>query len=458
MRQRAGVLLGAGIAVGLALPPAAHLLVTAGGLHVARALADDRPGTDAATFHMLDLFGTVFERVRTDYVHPVASDDLVHNALNGMVSGLDPHSAYLTPKQFNERQTQISGHFGGLGLEVQQTDGLITVISPIDETPAARAGMKPGDLIFGIDGKSVEGMTLNEAVERMRGPPDSTVSLTVKRSTVPAPLELKLTREVIHVPVVKSAMYGRTVYIRLAEFDAQAEAELHAAWSKLQGQAGGHPDGLVLDLRNDPGGLLDQAINICDDFISSGEVVSTRARHETDSQRWYAKGSDMTGGLPVVVLVNGGTASASEIVAGALQDHRRALVVGTRSFGKGSVQTLMPIGDDGGLVLTTALYYTPSGRSIQASGILPDIPVKEEHGEQDMLPDREGDLIHALKQPTNTPPAATHTELPAAMSAIPNEPPTSWPKFDRAKPATDFQLQQALKVVAAMQPTTDAAR
>ena len=450
MRYRAGLLLGAGLAVGLAVPPAAHLLAGAG------ARADDRPGTDAATFHMLDLFGTVFEKVRTDYVHPVASDDLVHNALNGMVSGLDPHSAYLTPKQFNERQTQISGHFGGLGLEVQQTDGLITVISPIDDTPAARAGMKPGDLILGIDGKSVEGMTLNEAVERMRGPPASTISLTVKRSTVPAPLEIKLVREVIHVPVVKSALYGRTVYIRLAEFDAQAEAELHAAWNKQQ--AGGHADGLVLDLRNDPGGLLDQAINICDDFIASGEVVSTRARHEADSQRWYAKGSDMTGGLPVVVLVNGGTASASEIVAGALQDHRRALVLGTRSFGKGSVQTLMPIGDDGGLVLTTALYYTPSGRSIQAAGILPDVPVKEEHGEQDMLPDREGDLIHALKQPTNTPPAATHTELPAALSAIPSEPPTSWPKFDRAKPETDFQLQQALKVVASMQPTKAAAK
>ena len=472
MRFRNGLLLGGAFAAGLAAGPASGPLERALGIAPAydfagRAFAQGVDGAGSAsggshaeTYHLLDLFGYVFEKVRADYVQPVSDRELIDNALNGMLTGLDPHSSYMDKKQFADMQVQTRGQFGGLGLEVQESDGVIKVVSPIDDTPAARAGMKAGDLILGIDGKSVDGMTLNDAVDRMRGPPDSAIQLTLKRMGVDHPLELKLKREIIHIQVVKSALYGRTAYIRLAQFNEDTDDGLRAAWNKLRTQSGGHLDGLVLDLRNNPGGLLDQAIDVCDDFVASGEVVSTRARHPEDSQRWDAKGADMTGGLPMVVLINGGSASASEIVAGALQDHHRALMLGTRSFGKGSVQTVMPINDDGALRLTTARYYTPSGRSIQGLGISPDIPVKEEFGEQDNLPDHEGDLIHALKNQGGTPPAppSTHAALPAVALGIPAQRPANWPKFDLADPKTDFQLQQALKVVDAMGPSSTATR
>ncbi len=467
MRFRNGLLLGGAFAAGLAAGPASGPIERMLGLtspygFAGRALAQDvdeqSSGGHAETYHLLDLFGYVFEKVRADYVQPVSDRELIDNALNGMLSGLDPHSSYMDKKEFAAMQIQTRGQFGGLGLEVQESDGLIKVVSPIDDTPAARAGMKAGDLILGIDGKSVDGMTLDDAVDRMRGAPDSPIQLTVKRIGIDHPLELHLKREIIHIQVVKSALYGHTAYIRLAQFNDDTDDGLHAAWNKLRAKAGGHLDGLVLDLRNNPGGLLDQAIDVCDDFISSGEVVSTRARHPEDSQRWDAKGSDITGGLPMVVLLNGGSASASEIVEGALQDHHRALMLGTRSFGKGSVQTLMPINDDGALRLTTARYYTPSGRSIQGLGISPDIPVKEEHGEQDLLPDREGDLIHALKNQGGTPPPppSSHGSLPPIAQSVPREPPANWPKFDLSNPGTDFQLQQALRVVDAMASTATA--
>lgn len=456
------LLVGTAFAAGVVFGPASGFLGRELGVAIpsplAQAFAEANADSNgrAQTYHLLDLFGIVFEKVRADYVQPVSDEELIDNALNGMVSGLDPHSSYMTKKQFADMQVQTHGQFGGLGLEVQQNDGVIKVVSPIDDTPAARAGMKAGDFILGIDGKSVEGMSLNDAVDRMRGAPGSKIELTVKRLGVDKPLELKLTREVIHIQVVKSALYGHTAYIRLAQFNDDTDSGLRAAWAKLKRQANGHIDGLVLDLRNNPGGLLDQAIDVCDDFIASGEVVSTRARHPEDSNRWDAKGADITGGLPMVVLINGGSASASEIVSGALQDHHRALIVGTRSFGKGSVQTVMPIDDDGALRLTTARYYTPSGRSIQGLGITPDVIVKEEHGEQDNLPDHESDLIHALKNQGGTPPPppSAHIVPPPIAASIPKEPPANWPAFDLTKPETDFQLQQALKLVVAMPKAT----
>ena len=328
------------------------------------------------TYKQLNLFGEVFERVRAEYVDDVSDDSLVESAINGMLTSLDPHSNYLNTKNFNDMKVQTRGEFGGLGIEVSMENGLVKVVSPIDDTPAARAGLKPGDLITHLDGDPVQGMTLPEAVEKMRGPVSSEIKLTIRREGR-EPFDVKLIRATIKIQSVRSHLEGDNIaYIRFTTFNEQTDVGLNNAMKNLKQQAGGKLLGVVLDLRNDPGGLLDQAVAVADAFLEKGEIVSTRGRRSEDAQRYNARPGDIAAGLPVAVLINGGSASASEIVAGALQDHHRAILLGTRSFGKGSVQTIIPLPGHGAMRLTTARYYTPSGRSIQAKGIDPDIVVE----------------------------------------------------------------------------------
>jgi carboxyl-terminal processing protease len=328
------------------------------------------------TYKQLNLFGEVFERVRAEYVDDVSDDSLVESAINGMLTSLDPHSNYLNTKNFNDMKVQTRGEFGGLGIEVSMENGLVKVVSPIDDTPAAHAGLKPGDLITHLDGDPVQGMTLPEAVEKMRGPVSSEIKLTIRREGR-EPFDVKLIRATIKIQSVRSHLEGDNIaYIRITTFNEQTDVGLNNAMKNLKQQAGGKLLGIILDLRNDPGGLLDQAVAVADAFLEKGEIVSTRGRRSEDAQRYNARPGDVAAGLPVAVLINGGSASASEIVAGALQDHHRAILLGTRSFGKGSVQTIIPLPGHGAMRLTTARYYTPSGRSIQAKGIDPDIVVE----------------------------------------------------------------------------------
>jgi carboxyl-terminal processing protease len=333
-------------------------------------------GNTAETYKELNLFGDVFEKVRSEYVDDTSDDSLIEGAINGMLTALDPHSNYLNAKNFSDMKVQTRGEFGGLGIEVSMENGLIKVVSPIDDTPAARAGLKPGDLVTHLDGNPVQGMTLPEAVEKMRGPVNSDVTLRIRRAGKD-PFDVKLTRATIRIQSVRSHLEGDTVaYVRVTSFNEQTDVGLENAMKNLKQQAGNKLQGIVLDLRNNPGGLLDQAVAVSDAFLDKGEIVSTRGRRADDAQRYNAHAGDIAGGLPMVVLINGGSASASEIVAGALQDHHRAILLGTRSFGKGSVQTIIPLPGHGAMRLTTARYYTPSGRSIQARGIDPDIVVE----------------------------------------------------------------------------------
>jgi carboxyl-terminal processing protease len=339
-------------------------------------------GANDSAYKQLDLFSDAFERVRADYVHPVEDNQLVTSAIQGMVSGLDPHSSYMDAKAFADMKIQTKGSFGGLGIEVTMEDGLVKVISPIDDTPAARAGIKSGDFIAAIDGTPIQGMALNDAIDRMRGADGTKITLTVLRSGAKKPFDVTLTRAIVQVDSVKFHRDGDVGYIRVSAFNEQTASGVERAVRELKRQIGPGLRGYVMDLRNDPGGLLDQAIEVSDDFLNSGEVVSTRGRHPEDTQHYDAKPGDIADGKPIVVLINSGTASASEIVAGALQDHKRATVEGMTSFGKGSVQTIIPLGEGGGaLRLTTARYYTPSGRSIQATGIAPDVAVAQ--GDED---------------------------------------------------------------------------
>ena len=334
------------------------------------------PANSGETYKQLNLFGEVFERVRADYVDEVSDDTLVESAINGMLTSLDPHSNYLNTKNFNDMKVQTRGEFGGLGIEVSMENGLVKVVSPIDDTPAARAGLKPGDLITHLDGDPVQGMTLPEAVEKMRGPISSEIKLTIRREGK-EPFDVKLTRATIKIQSVRSHLEGDNLgYIRITTFNEQTDVGLSNAMKNLKQQAGNKLLGVILDLRNNPGGLLDQAVAVSDAFLDKGEIVSTRGRRSEDAQRYNARPGDIAAGLPVAVLINGGSASASEIVAGALQDHHRAILLGTKSFGKGSVQTIIPLPGHGAMRLTTARYYTPSGRSIQAKGIDPDIIVE----------------------------------------------------------------------------------
>ena len=333
---------------------------------------------DSDTYRQLNLFGDVFERVRADYVEPTDDAKLVESAINGMLTSLDPHSSYMNPKSFRDMQVQTRGEFGGLGIEVTMENGVVKVVTPIDETPASRAGLRPNDYITHIDGKPILGMTLSDAVDKMRGPVNTTITLTVVRKGADEPFDVKLTRDIITIKSVKYHREGDIAYLRITSFNEQTGELLEEGIQTLKKQIGpAKVKGYILDLRNNPGGLLEQAIAVSSDFVSEGEIVSTRGRHAEDTQRYNARGGDLTGGKPVIVLVNGGSASASEIVAGALQDHRRAVILGTRSFGKGSVQTIIPLGSDGALRLTTARYFTPSGHSIQAKGIVPDIQVEQ---------------------------------------------------------------------------------
>jgi carboxyl-terminal processing protease len=335
-------------------------------------------------YRQLSLLGAVFERVRAEYVDPPDDDKLVESAIFGMLIGLDPHSGYMDAKGFQDIRLQTSGRFGGLGMEVSMEKGLVKVVAPIDDTPAAKAGVMANDIITHLDGEPVLGLTLDQAVDKMRGPVNTSIRLRIVRDGVDKPIEIFITRDVVRVRSVRASLQGDDVaYIRITQFNEQTTENMRRAIGDLSAQAGDKLKGFIIDLRNNPGGLLDQAITVSESFMDRGEIVSTRGRNADATQRFLARGSDMTKAKPLIVLINGGSASASEIVAGAWQDHRRATIIGTRSFGKGSVQTIIPLGPgNGALRLTTARYYTPSGRSIQAKGITPDIEVLQEVPEE----------------------------------------------------------------------------
>lgn len=330
-------------------------------------------------YEQLDLFGDIFERIRAQYVEEVDEGDLIEAAINGMLTSLDPHSSYLSPDDANDMRVQTRGEFGGLGIEVTQEEGFVKVVSPMDGTPADEAGMEAGDFITHVDGESILGLALDEAVEMMRGPVGSEIIITVVREGEPEPFDVSIVRDTIKLTAVRSRAEGQTVVLRITTFNDQTTPNLEEKLAKEVEALGGmdNVNGFVIDLRNNPGGLLTQAIRVSDSFLEKGEIVSTRGRDPADGDRFNATPGDLAMGKPVVVLINGGSASASEIVAGALQDHRRAIVVGTKSFGKGSVQTVMPLRGNGAMRLTTARYYTPSGRSIQALGVSPDIIVEQ---------------------------------------------------------------------------------
>lgn len=346
---------------------------------LAAPLLAQEAGRNDGIYQQLELFGNIFERIRSDYVEAPDDKELIEAAINGMLTSLDPHSGFLSADDYSDMQTQTRGSFGGLGIEVSQEEGLVKVVAPIDDTPAAEAGVQPGDFITHVNGESLLGLTLDNAVDMMRGPIGSEITITILREGESEPFDLTMARDTIKLTVVRSRVEGHAVVLRVSTFNDETYDTLQAELAKAVEEAGGieRVTGFVLDLRNNPGGLLNQAISVSDAFLDAGEIVSTRGRNPEESERWNAEAGDLAQGKPMVVLINGGSASASEIVAGALQDHRRAIVVGEKSFGKGSVQTVMPVTADSAIRLTTARYFTPSGRSIQALGVQPDILVAQ---------------------------------------------------------------------------------
>lgn len=397
-------------------------------------------------YRQLDLFADVLAKVQADYVAETNDKQLMEAAINGMLASLDPHSSYSNADQFDDLQVHTKGEYGGLGIEVTSEDGVVKVIAPIDETPASRAGILSGDLIVAIEGESIIGLTLDESVDKMRGPVNTPITISIVREGK-EPFDVKLMRETITPRVVTSRMEGDIGYVRLSTFNEKTMPGLEEALRKLRRDSGGNFRGLILDLRNNPGGLLDQAIGVSDMFLDGGEVVSTRGRDPLDIQRYNARRGDALAGLPIVVLINGGSASASEIVAGALQDRQRALLVGSQSFGKGSVQTVIPLngGRDGALRLTTAKYYTPSGRSIQAEGIVPDFEILNAKRAVDARPQiAERNLPHALKGEEEAP-----MEKPARPPA--EQPPA---EFDGKG---DYQLKRALEIIKTKSPVAKVA-
>jgi len=427
--------------------------------------AEPKKKNDVDTYRLLNLFGDVFERVRSDYVEQPTDEEMIEAAITGMLSALDPHSAYLNAKNFREMQVNTKGEFGGLGIQVTMEGGYVKVISPIDDTPAHRAGIKPADIVTHLDGESVQGMTLNQAVDKMRGKIGSDIKLTIVREGG-KPFDVTLTRAVIKITSVRSKVEDKVAYIRITSFNEQTEKGLKAEMTELHKKLGKDMQGVVLDLRNNPGGLLDQAVAVADAFLDKGEIVSTRSRKPEDTQRFNARPGDIANSLPMVVLINGGSASASEIVAGALQDHRRAVLLGTKSFGKGSVQTIMPLPGHGAMRLTTARYYTPSGHSIQAKGIQPDIVVQQARIETIDQPKgrSEADFRNALEngeKPEGAKPQG-HPSAPPADKTPPKKPdqgvqqdkPTDKKPGDAAKAAEtkpadqqDYQLTRALDLL-----------
>jgi carboxyl-terminal processing protease len=354
-----------GVAIGAMVP-----------MMVTNSTAQDN--TARNTYEYLDLFGEIFERVRTSYVEEADEQQLIEAAINGMLSSLDPHSAYLPPQNFQDMREQTKGEFGGLGIEVTMENGFVKVVAPIDDTPAANAGLEAGDFVTHIDGESVLGLTLSEAVDKMRGPVGSDIVITITREGAEEPFDVTITRDTIKIRAVRARAEGNVAVLRITTFNEQTYENLEAAIAKMRTEIGDEKiQGYIVDLRNNPGGLLSQAIAVADAFLETGEIVSTRGRDLEEADRVNARAGDLTDGKPIVVLINEGSASASEIVAGALQDQRRAIILGAKSFGKGSVQTVMRLGDKGAMKLTTARYFTPSGRSIQALGIEPDILVEE---------------------------------------------------------------------------------
>ena len=401
------------------------------------AKTDKKAVSEEDTYELLNLFGEVLERAKNSYVDEVSDEQLIQSAINGMLVSLDPHSSYMDGKDFRYMSEQTQGKFGGLGTEVTMESGVVKVVSPIDDTPAHKAGLKPGDYIVNIDGQPVVGMTLNDAVDKMRGKVGSKVKLTIRRFNQ-KPFDVTIKREEIKIQTVKSSIKSEDVaYVRITSFSDNTDKMVEKAVKDAKKKLKGNLKGIILDIRNNPGGLLDQAVSVSDLFLNQGEIVSTRSRNEEDTVKYNAKKGDIADGLPIVIIVNDGSASASEIVAGALQDHKRAVILGEKTFGKGSVQTVIPLGKHGAMRLTTARYYTPSGRSIQVKGIEPDVAVKPAKVEEIESPFElsEGEYNNALKNDSEE-------KVDAKKQAA--------KKAEKEELAKDYQLARALDLVRAM--------